>query len=277
MEFSSQDERVPNTSQTHRDDTVQANDDVASGLDRAGYHYAHEQKYYKDGIICEAPKRADGSAEITQQKSQSKWNFNDYHWEERDILPHIQRRLDEKLLKEALWADKRSPDALVIKSCAISGWAVSNVRKGTTKNLFDFSVKVHFWGERDGAQLGIVVEAPGIESDELMAPDGTLAKPLPKFIVTSEAGDNLVRSKVLGPDGVVTEKVVGEVPPERAMRTNEMFLKLVNKKGVPLVEAALTGLLTELATYGQHASTATTETATADPENSDQTQGDSKA
>jgi len=270
MEFTSKAEGVPpDASKTIGDETVKAKDDVASGLDRAGYHYAHEQKYYKDGRICEPPKRADGSAEITQQKSQSKWNFNDYHWEERDIVPHIQIRLDEMLLKEKLWADKRSSDALVIQSCAINGWAVSNVRKGTTKNLFDFSVKVQFWGERDGAQLGITVEAPGIESDELMAPDGTLAKPLPKFNVTSEAGDNLVKSKVLGPDGVVSEKVVGEVPPERAMRTNEMFLKLVNKKGLALVETALTSLLVELATYGQHNNTATTAAETAAAANSD--------
>jgi hypothetical protein len=230
---------------------VLASTDVVDGLDRSGYHYAHGKKYYKDGKICEPPKRAEGGEEVAQQASQSKWNFNDYHWEERDIIPHVKARLDELLLNQELWTDKRSTDALTIKKCAVHGWAVSNVRKGTTKNMFEFTVKVYFWGKRDGAQLGILVEAPGLESDELVGPSGALAKPLPKFGVVTEAGDNLLRSKVLGPDGTVSEKVVGEVPPERAMRTNEMFLKLVTKKGVPLVQAALAGLLAELASYGQ--------------------------
>lgn len=72
---------------------------ASDGLDRGGYHYPHGKQYYKDGRICEPPKKIEpnesaastaGEVETnpnnTAAASQSKWNFDDYHWEERDII-----------------------------------------------------------------------------------------------------------------------------------------------------------------------------------------------
>ena len=83
------------------------------GLDLGGYHYAHGATYYKDGRICEAPKQladSEQAGEVAAQASQSRWNFKDYHWEERDTLPWAKQRLEELLLGTELWRDKRAAD-----------------------------------------------------------------------------------------------------------------------------------------------------------------------
>jgi hypothetical protein len=50
-----------------------------NGLSRKGYHYAHNQSYYKDGRICDPPKSISigelGDEPQCSQTSQSKWNF----------------------------------------------------------------------------------------------------------------------------------------------------------------------------------------------------------
>ena len=86
---------------------------TSGGLDLGGYHYAHGATYYKDGRICEAPKQladSEQAGEVAAQASQSRWNFKDYHWEERDTLPWAKQRLEELLLGTELWRDKRAAD-----------------------------------------------------------------------------------------------------------------------------------------------------------------------
>ena len=140
--------------------------DENGGLSLGGYHYAHGKTYYADGRICDAPKlvNSEQATQVEAQASQSRWNFKDYHWEERDTLPVARARLEELLVGTELWRDKRSEagDALVVTRVDLRGWAVSNVRKGTTKNVFEFEAgetKVVFEGVRGGAQLTVTVAA----------------------------------------------------------------------------------------------------------------------
>ena len=83
------------------------------------------------------------------------------------------------------------------------------------------------------------------------APLESLAPAIIRTAVTSTPGDNKLTDKVVAEDGSIVERAAGVVPAERAMRTNEMFLKLVNKKGVPLVQEKILQVLRELATHGQ--------------------------
>jgi hypothetical protein len=222
------------------------------GLDRGGYHYAHGQQYYKDGRFCEPPKKIDTAAAASDEPpqpiaaSQSKWNTNDYHWEERDISQMVKEMLNQKLLGVEFWRDKKTEnDALVISSCEIEGWAVSNVRKGSTKNLWEFSVKIHFHGLRGGAELAVCVTIPNLDQDINF-------DVLPQAQIDSQPGKNLVFSKSLDAHGNVVEKIVGEVDAERAMKTNELFLNFVRRKGVPLIQTKVTELMKELFDFGKN-------------------------
>ena len=78
---------------------------AGDGLDRAGYHFAHQDIYYKDGRICEPPRQIDASEQAAMEAdngtthSQSRWNTKDYHWEERDLTQFATDRLRELLVR----------------------------------------------------------------------------------------------------------------------------------------------------------------------------------
>lgn len=164
-------------------------------------------------------------------------------------MPLLKQRLNECLIGRELWRDKRSEDVFAIVSSTANGWASSNVRKGTTKNVFELDVRVWFRGERGGAELKVCLTFMGLDHELLEQKPVVMPEP----VITSEAGANQVKEKVLDKDGNVIERVVGEVEPERAMRTNEMFLKLVRQKGITLVTENLLTILHELAAYGKGA------------------------
>jgi len=213
-------------------------DSGKNALSRKGYHYAHSDIYYKDGRICEAPKRtesteADREKEAmaeAQAQSQSRWNFNDYHWEERDFTNAITRRLAEELEGHDLWRDKRSPqDHLAVRRVELDGWAASNVRKGTTKNICEFGLKVHFQGSRAEAGLEACVSITEVSHESDL---GNL-----ETEVSSEATIRPPTERTLTQDGKVVDKSVDTpISTDRVMRSHEMLLKLVNRKGVPLVK-----------------------------------------
>lgn len=164
--------------------------------------------------------------------------------------------MSDLLVGVELWRDKHDEtDCLVLVRCELDGWAVSNVRKGTTRNVWEFSAKAVFEGSRGGASLTVCVTCPSIEHDLLGEP---LSSPsfatasLPACIVESTAGSNEVILKVLDASGAVVERRTGEViSAERAMKTNEMLLKLVNRKGVALVRERVAQLLPEILAYGR--------------------------
>jgi activator of HSP90 ATPase len=179
--------------------------------------------------------------------------LKDYHWEERDIIPFVEKFLSERLVGKELWKDKNSSDSLRVTSCDVEGWAVSNVRKGSTKNVWDFSAKVMFDGVRGGTSLRVVVGAPGLDHELLDNSQIHGSIVLPPLVVTSHPSHgNVTSKKAVDENGNIVEVSTGEVEVERAMRNNEMFLKLVKKKGVPLVEECVISLLNEINCFGQH-------------------------
>lgn len=228
--------------------TKQVDETNMDGLQRSGYHYAHGMQYYADGRICEAPKLVSNTEEVEEQVSQSRWNFSDYHWEERDILPKVKNRMNELLVGHCIWQDKRcETDKLYISAADVVGWAVSNVRKGSLKNAWEFSTVVTLAGSRSGVELKFSIAASGLDH-ELLQIDPIK---LPSFEITSEVGKCEVRSKVVSKDGEVIERVVGEVESEKVMRVSESFLKVVKQKGVPFVQEKVIELLKELAFFGK--------------------------
>ena len=56
------------------------------------------------------------AAQPSTGASESRWNFNDYHWEERDFHSWAQERLRAMLVGAEVWKGKEEGDAL----CATS-------------------------------------------------------------------------------------------------------------------------------------------------------------
>lgn len=160
----------------------------------------------------------------------------------------VKDMLNNKLAKQELWRDKKSEnDVLLISSCDVEGWAVSNVRKGSTKNLWEFSIKIHFHGLRGGAELDVCVTIPNLDQD--MNENNFNSLPTPE--INSKPGKNLIFSKSIDKMGNVIEKVVGEVDSERAMKTNELFLNFIRRKGIPLIQTQVSEMLRELFVFGK--------------------------
>ena len=78
----------------------------------------HDPRYRADGIFCEAPKKLDPAvvareeSEKREHASQSRWNTDDYHWEERDVLEFARTEVAKALEGAVLWRDAASKGAI---------------------------------------------------------------------------------------------------------------------------------------------------------------------
>lgn len=125
------------------------------------------------------------------------------------------------------------------------------MRKGKTINVFEFdSVTVKLDGQRGGSGIHATITWDNLSHDESVGVD------LPKGSVDSKAKEGQVEAeKTLTKDGEVVERVSNvtaieqsqsQAATERAMRTHEMLLKLVNRKGEPLAREKVAQLCREL-------------------------------
>lgn len=188
----------------------------------------HDARYRADGVFCEPPRRLDPAVVATgdakPNASQSRWNTNDYHWEERDVLEFARKAVAAELLgadggRRALWSDSQG-NALEIVSCALAGDAASNVRKGKRILTYSLTLTVECVGARNGARL-----AATFTTDEFCHDD---ERPAVAALETTALDSE---------DGVTMD---------RAMKAHEMFGKVLKKKGTPLVERAVASLRAHL-------------------------------
>ena len=171
----------------------------------------HDKRYSADGIFCEPPKKLDTAAAPVEQNSQSQWNTNDYHWEERDVTDFARQAVSDRLLEDrTIWSDANG-NLLEIVNVELSGDAASNVRKGKRILTYALRLKVTCEGRRNGARLRGV-----LSSDEFCHDDDQ-----------REVVVNLATEPMESDAGVEVN---------RAMKAHEMFARVLKKKALPLVE-----------------------------------------
>ena len=171
----------------------------------------HDKRYSADGIFCEPPKKLETAAAPVEQNSQSQWNTNDYHWEERDVTDFARQAVSDRLLNErTIWSDANG-NMLEITAVELSGDAASNVRKGKRILTYALRLKVTCEGRRNGARLRGV-----FSSDEFCHDDDQ-----------REVVVNLATEPMESDAGVEVN---------RAMKAHEMFARVLKKKAQPLVE-----------------------------------------
>ena len=171
----------------------------------------HDKRYSADGIFCEPPKKLDTAAAPVEQNSQSQWNTNDYHWEERDVTDFARQAVSDRLLGDrTIWSDANG-NLLEIVNVELTGDAASNVRKGKRILTYALKLKVTCEGRRNGARLRGV-----FSSDEFCHDDDQ-----------REVVVNLATEPMESDAGVEVN---------RAMKAHEMFARVLKKKALPLVE-----------------------------------------
>ena len=171
----------------------------------------HDKRYSADGIFCEPPKKLDTAAAPVEQNSQSQWNTNDYHWEERDVTDFARQAVSDRLLGDrTIWSDANG-NLLEIVNVEVTGDAASNVRKGKRILTYALKLKVTCEGRRNGARLRGV-----FTSDEFCHDDDQ-----------REVVVNLATEPMESDAGVEVN---------RAMKAHEMFARVLKKKALPLVE-----------------------------------------
>ena len=185
----------------------------------------HDKRYSADGIFCEPPKKLDAAAAAAPaQNSQSQWNTNDYHWEERDATDFARQAISDRLLGDrTIWSDANG-NILEITNVELSGDAASNVRKGKRILTYALRLKVTCEGRRNGARLRGVLESV-------------------EFCHDDEARDVVVN--------LATEPMESDAGVEvnRAMKAHEMFARVLKKKALPLVETGCAWLRDHLAEH----------------------------
>ena len=184
----------------------------------------HDKRYSADGIFCEPPKKLDTAAAPVEQNSQSQWNTNDYHWEERDVTDFARQAVADRLLNDrTIWSDANG-NLLEITAVELSGDAASNVRKGKRILTYALRLKVTCEGRRNGARLRGV-----FSSDEFCHDDDQ-----------REVVVNLTTEPMESDAGVEVN---------RAMKAHEMFARVLKKKALPLVEGGCAWLRDHLAEH----------------------------
>ena len=186
----------------------------------------HDPRYRADGIFCEAPKKLDPAvvareeSEKREHASQSRWNTDDYHWEERDVLEFARTEVAKALEGAVLWRDANGGE-LAVSSATLDGDAASNVRKGRRILTYALTLAVTFRGTRGGARLDATITTREFCHDD----DAAAAAPaLVTTPLDSDEGCDVAR----------------------AMKAHEMFAKVLKKKGLPLVDGAVAALRARL-------------------------------
>ena len=227
--------------------------DLCSSVHAHAHAHAHAHTHvFSHRHLTHAPPRyvtlreaAEAEAATADaQASESKWNTNDYHWEERDCTAWATDRLRELVVGSEVWRDKKvEGDELTVTGAELDGYASSCVRKGKTINTFEFTAKVTFEGRRGGGALSATATYTDLVRDG--TEDVGSEVEVPAGVVESKASAVADSTSSTDKDGNIVQTEV-PVSSERAMRCSEMLLKLVTKKGEPAVREKLLVLVREL-------------------------------
>lgn len=177
-----------------------------------------DPRYYSDGVVCEAPRKLDSVEAVPEQASSSRWNVNDYHWEERDLLAFARQTLEASLLGLELW--RAGDETLKIVALDVDGHCVSNIRKGRRLLTYSLKLAATFHGKRGGAGISAVLRGE-MNHDESLENISIEATP------TDDGSDT-----------------------HRAMRTHDLFGSLLRKKGRSAMLGAIEDLRVKLKDKG---------------------------
>ena len=137
-----------------------AEENVDVGARNSSYYYAFGDK--KSDENFDRPKRIDGVRPVEEglrvdeesrarPLTDSKWNASNYHWEEKDVLPRLEKEMSKKIacIDDA---DFKKGQGILritnIESC--EGYASRCVRKGKVIFVFELSVTVAWEGSLMG-------------------------------------------------------------------------------------------------------------------------------
>lgn len=146
----------------------------SSALEASKYYYAHHTgSANREAPAPEAPPQrindACEVAEVDTSISQSKWNANSYHWEERNYSKWFGEELRKAVFAQKVNVKKGS---VTFTSLKVAGEAYSNVRKGKKIVGYDLQFEV-YWTCILQDRTGGTTEARGTFLIEGVSEDNT--------------------------------------------------------------------------------------------------------
>ena len=204
--------------------------------ERSDYYYAHTKVGNKEFEPPRKITKDEGiELELKQNSGASKWNANNYHWEEKNLEGWVKTTLEKSFgqlkcsfpLKGATF----SPTSVDLGE----GYAALNVRKGKSILSFDFGVSFNFKVDYDDVEYLGLVKWPYTFNNENLVENGNFTANPKDAVVECEPSDKNVSNenvdRMMRRCKILKKKISNTIVPEiSGTILANFFQELTNKK-----------------------------------------------
>ena len=200
--------------------------------ERSDYYYAHTKVGKKEFEPPRKITKDEGAAlELKQNSGASKWNANNYHWEEKNLEGWVKITLEKSFLQLQCSFPLKGATFTPIAADLGEGYAALNLRKGKSILSFDFSVLFSFKVDYDKVEYCGSIEWPYKFNDENFVANGNFTVNPKDAVVECKPSD----------ENVSNENV------DRIMRRVKILKKGISKNIVPkMADSVLANFFEEL-------------------------------
>eukprot|EP00944_MAST-04C_sp_MAST-4C-sp1_P005697 g5697.t1 len=192
---------------------------VSVGARQGTYYYAFGDK--ASDANFQAPQRITKEEalkkEIDMKAGVSKWNANNYHWEEKNLMPWAEAFLSELYASKSSFPGLKKGTAKATKVTLDSGYAAVNVRKAKNIVTYDLHITFHWEGKYENTDVKGTIKWPQAFSQD-------------QFIENGSEGDT---STIIDPKKAIVQSEPSSVPEncnmDRLLRRSKLVEKQVKK------------------------------------------------
>lgn len=153
--------------------TTKTTDDGVGGR-KGSYYYAFGNK--GSDANFQAPKKITKEEAIQKEKEMkagvSKWNANNYHWEEKNLMPWVEQYLNEIYISKLLNCSLKKGSAKATKVTLEGGYAAVNVRKAKNIITYELNIIFHWEGKyEDTDVIGTIKWPTSFSQDQFIKED----------------------------------------------------------------------------------------------------------
>lgn len=199
---------------------------VSVGARQGTYYYAFGDK--ASDANFQAPQRITKEEarqkEINMKAGVSKWNANNYHWEEKNLMPWAEAFLSELYVSKTNFPGLKKGTAKATKVTLDSGYAAVNVRKAKNIVTYDLHITFYWEGKYENTDVKGIIKWPQAFSQD-------------QFLENSSEGG--VSTIIVDPKKAIVQSEPSSVPEncnmDRILRRSKLVEKQVKKVFTPVI------------------------------------------
>ena len=160
----------------------------------------------------------------------SKWNANNYHWDEKNLMPWVEQYLNELYTSKSMAFSLKKGTAQATKVTIADGYAAVNVRKAKNIITYELNIVFHWEGKYEETDVTGTVKWPTsfsqdqfIKEDEKNNNDDNDTATNVTVDYTVNKKDAVVQSEPKFIDGNASENM------DRMLRRAKILQKQVSK------------------------------------------------